>query len=111
MANNTRYGRAASGWSENLNTALDIAPQLKAGTVWVNCTNLFDAASGCGGYRESGYGREGGKEGLWEYLREPAAPAPAASPQVERASVPIDSSPASQSGATPAEIASVALPP
>ena len=69
IANNTRYGLAASVWSENLNTALDIAPQLKAGTVWVNCTNLFDAASGFGGYRESGYGREGGIEGLWEYLR------------------------------------------
>jgi aldehyde dehydrogenase (NAD+) len=72
IANNTRYGLAASVWSENLNTALDIAPQLKAGTVWVNCTNMFDAASGFGGYRESGYGREGGKEGLWEYVR-PAA--------------------------------------
>jgi aldehyde dehydrogenase (NAD+) len=69
IANNTRYGLAASVWSENLNTALDIAPQLKAGTVWVNCTNLFDAAAGFGGYRESGYGREGGKEGLWEYVR------------------------------------------
>ncbi len=69
IANNTRYGLAASVWSENLNTALDIAPQLKAGTVWVNCTNMFDAASGFGGYRESGYGREGGKEGLWEYVR------------------------------------------
>jgi aldehyde dehydrogenase (NAD+) len=69
MANNTRYGLAASVWSENLNTALDIAPQLKAGTVWVNCTNMFDAASGFGGYRESGFGREGGKEGLWEYVK------------------------------------------
>ncbi len=79
IANNTRYGLAASLWSENLNTALDIAPQLKAGTVWVNCTNLFDAASGFGGYRESGFGREGGKEGLWEYVRaarHPAVPAP-----------------------------------
>ncbi|HEU5219621.1 MAG TPA: aldehyde dehydrogenase family protein [Gemmatimonadales bacterium] len=69
IANNTRYGLAASVWTENLNTALDIAPQLKAGTVWVNCTNMFDAASGFGGYRESGYGREGGKEGLWEYVK------------------------------------------
>jgi len=69
IANNTRYGLAASVWSENLNTALDIAPQLKAGTVWVNCTNIFDAASGFGGYRESGYGREGGREGLWEYVK------------------------------------------
>ena len=68
LANNTRYGLAASLWTENLNTALDLAPQLKAGTVWINCTNVFDAASGFGGYRESGFGREGGKEGLWEYV-------------------------------------------
>src|SRR5688500_1284257 len=72
IANNTRYGLAASVWSENLNTALDIAPQLKAGTVWVNCTNMFDAASGFGGYRESGFGREGGREGLWEYVKKAA---------------------------------------
>jgi aldehyde dehydrogenase (NAD+) len=69
LANNTRYGLAASVWSENINLALDVAPKLKAGTVWVNCTNLFDATSGFGGYRESGFGREGGKEGLYEYVR------------------------------------------
>jgi len=69
MANDTRYGLAASIWTENLNVALDVAPRVKAGTVWVNCTNLFDAASGFGGYRESGFGREGGEEGLWEYVR------------------------------------------
>ncbi|MBI4538425.1 MAG: aldehyde dehydrogenase family protein [Gemmatimonadetes bacterium] len=69
LANNTRYGLAASVWTENINLALDVAPQLKAGTVWVNCTNLFDAASGFGGYRESGFGREGGLEGLWDYVR------------------------------------------
>lgn len=69
LANDTRYGLAASIWSENINLALDVAPKIKAGTVWINCTNLFDAASGFGGYRESGYGREGGKEGLWEYVR------------------------------------------
>src|SRR2546428_199414 len=69
LANNTRYGLAASVWSENINLALDIAPKLKAGSVWINCTNLFDAASGFGGYRESGFGREGGKEGMWEYLK------------------------------------------
>ncbi|HET7638125.1 MAG TPA: aldehyde dehydrogenase family protein, partial [Ktedonobacteraceae bacterium] len=69
LANNTRYGLAASVWSENINLALDIAPKLKAGSVWVNCTNMFDASSGFGGYRESGYGREGGKEGLYEYVR------------------------------------------
>jgi aldehyde dehydrogenase (NAD+) len=69
LANNTRYGLAASVWTENINLALDIAPRLKAGTVWVNSTNVFDAASGFGGYRESGFGREGGREGLWEYVR------------------------------------------
>ena len=69
LANNSRYGLAASVWTESINLALDIAPQLKAGTVWVNCTNVFDAASGFGGYRESGFGREGGREGLREYIK------------------------------------------
>lgn len=69
LANNTRYGLAASIWSENVNLALEAAHKIKAGTIWINCTNLFDAASGFGGYRESGYGREGGKEGLLEYVR------------------------------------------
>lgn len=68
LANNTRYGLAASVWSENLNIAVHIAPQLKAGVVWINGTNMFDAACGFGGYRESGYGREGGREGMLEYL-------------------------------------------
>jgi len=69
LANNSRYGLAASVWTENLNLALDVAPKLKAGTVWVNCSNQFDAAAGFGGYRESGFGREGGKEGLFEYVK------------------------------------------
>ena len=71
LANNTVYGLASCVWSENINVALHVAAQLKAGVVWVNCTNLFDAACGFGGYRESGYGREGGREGLLEYM-EPA---------------------------------------
>ena len=71
LANNTVYGLAACVWSESVNVALHVAAQLKAGVVWVNCTNLFDASCGFGGYRESGYGREGGREGLREYL-EPA---------------------------------------
>ncbi len=71
LANNTVYGLAASVWSESINVALQVAAQLKAGVVWINSTNLFDAASGFGGYRESGFGREGGREGLLEYL-EPA---------------------------------------
>ncbi len=69
LANNTRYGLAASIWSENINVALDLAPKVKAGVVWVNCTNQFDAAAGFGGYRESGFGREGGREGMFEYLK------------------------------------------
>ncbi len=73
LANNTVYGLAASVWTENLNVAHDVAAKIKAGTVWINCTNLFDASSGFGGYRESGYGREGGREGLREYVR-PASP-------------------------------------
>jgi aldehyde dehydrogenase (NAD+) len=68
LANNTVYGLAASVWSESINVALHVAAQLKAGVVWVNSTNLFDAACGFGGYRESGFGREGGREGLLEYL-------------------------------------------
>jgi aldehyde dehydrogenase (NAD+) len=69
LANNTPFGLAASVWSENINLALDIAPKLKAGVVWINATNLFDAAAGFGGYRESGFGREGGREGMFEYCR------------------------------------------
>jgi aldehyde dehydrogenase (NAD+) len=68
LANNTTYGLAASVWSESINLALDVAPKIKAGVVWINSTNLFDAAAGFGGYRESGFGREGGREGMWEYL-------------------------------------------
>jgi len=74
LANNTRYGLAASIWTENINVALDIAPKIKAGVVWVNCTNQFDASAGFGGYRESGFGREGGREGLVEYLKFPTKP-------------------------------------
>ncbi|GGB04401.1 NADP-dependent aldehyde dehydrogenase [Brucella endophytica] len=68
LANNSRYGLAASVWSENINLALDVAARVKAGVVWINSTNIFDAGAGFGGYRESGFGREGGREGLYEYL-------------------------------------------
>lgn len=96
LANNTRYGLAASLWSENINLALDIAPKLVAGVVWVNATNLFDAAAGFGGTRESGFGREGGWEGLLSYLKPRAKltqvkplhpiapPADAAAPDLDR---------------------------
>jgi aldehyde dehydrogenase (NAD+) len=90
LANNTRYGLAASVWTENINLALDVAPKVKAGTIWINCTNVFDAAAGFGGYRESGFGREGGIEGLWEYVRRngpPTIPAAAMQPE-QRSAVP-----------------------
>jgi aldehyde dehydrogenase (NAD+) len=73
IANHTRYGLAASIWSENINVALEAAARVKAGVVWINCTNQFDAAAGFGGYKESGFGREGGREGLFEYLSQPKA--------------------------------------
>jgi len=62
LANNTRYGLAASVWTENIGLALEVSLLLKAGSVWVNSHNLFDAAAGFGGYRQSGFGRDGGKE-------------------------------------------------
>ena len=67
IANNTPYGLAASIWSENINLALDVAPKIKAGVIWINSTNLFDASCGFGGYKESGFGREGGIEGIRAY--------------------------------------------
>jgi aldehyde dehydrogenase (NAD+) len=76
LANNTRYGLAATVWSENINLALDIAPKLVSGIVWINGTNLMDAAAGFGGVRESGFGREGGWEGLAGYTRAKGNPKP-----------------------------------
>ncbi|TCD16091.1 aldehyde dehydrogenase family protein [Oricola cellulosilytica] len=68
LANNSRYGLAASIWSQNLDEAFDAARTVKSGVVWINSTNLFDASAGFGGYKESGFGREGGREGMIEYL-------------------------------------------
>lgn len=69
LANNTCYGLAASIWSENINVSLGLVPKIKAGVVWVNGTNMFDASAGFGGVRESGFGREGGWEGLRAYTK------------------------------------------
>ncbi len=82
LANKTRYGLAASIWSENLTQAMDIAARVRAGGVWVNATNLFDANAPFGGMRESGFGREGAREGIAAYLRPGAAPAPARAPEL-----------------------------
>jgi len=75
LANNTRYGLAASVWSDSIGQALSVASRLRAGVVWINATNLFDAGAPFGGMRESGFGREGGRDGMLAYLR-PARPAP-----------------------------------
>jgi len=91
LANNTVYGLAACVWSESISLALDVVPQIKAGVVWINTANQFDAGCGFGGYKESGYGREGGKEGMYEYLTplsedaRPAAPVFAAKGAVKTA--------------------------
>ncbi|MFC0251175.1 aldehyde dehydrogenase family protein [Massilia consociata] len=82
LANNTVYGLAACVWSESISLALDVAPQIKAGVVWINTANQFDAACGFGGYKESGFGREGGKEGMVEYLTPLAEDARPAAPVV-----------------------------
>jgi aldehyde dehydrogenase (NAD+) len=80
LANNTRYGLAASIWSENLTVAMDMAAHIRAGVIWINATNLFDANAPFGGMRESGFGREGARAGMLAYLRPLDAPAPHAGP-------------------------------
>lgn len=69
LANNTLYGLGASVWSEHIGLAMEVACNIKAGSVWINNHNVFDAATGFGGFKESGYGRDGGKEGLFEYVK------------------------------------------
>jgi len=94
LANNTEYGLAANVWSESIGLALDVAPRLKAGVVWINTANQFDASCGFGGYRESGYGREGGREGLREYLKAPAPARPAAKAQRAKTTTQVHDAPA-----------------
>merc|ERR1719391_34249 len=69
IANNTLYGLGASVHSEQLPLALETAKHIQAGAVWINCHNLFDAAAGFGGFKQSGFGRDGGREGLFEYAK------------------------------------------
>ena len=92
LANHSRYGLAASVWSEGISHAMAVASSLKAGVVWINSANLFDASAPFGGMRESGFGREGGRAGMADYLRaakrpQRALPADAAG---EPAADPID---------------------
>jgi acyl-CoA reductase-like NAD-dependent aldehyde dehydrogenase len=71
-ANNTAYGLSAGVWTEKGSRILWMADQLRAGVVWANTFNRFDPTSPFGGYKESGYGREGGRHGLEAYVTHPA---------------------------------------
>lgn len=99
LANATNYGLAASIWSENISLALDMAAKVKAGVVWINATNLFDAAAGFGGMRESGFGREGGREGMVAYLAMPSPKAgKAETPPAACDPLPGDTAPGAKGG-------------
>ncbi len=67
QVNNTIYGLAAGIWTKDLSKAHLLAAKLKAGTVWINCYNVFDAALPFGGYKQSGWGREMGEAALENY--------------------------------------------
>jgi len=67
-ANNTTFGLAAAVWTKDVGKAHFLAKKIKAGTVWINCYDVFDAAAPFGGYKMSGMGRELGEEGLKAYL-------------------------------------------
>ncbi len=71
-ANNTPYGLSAGVWTEKGSRILEMAARLRAGVVWANTFNRFDPTSPFGGYKESGYGREGGRHGLAAYLKRAA---------------------------------------
>ena len=69
IANNTEYGLSAGVWTEKGSKILWTADRLDAGVVWANTFNKFDPSSPFGGYKESGFGREGGRHGLLSYLK------------------------------------------
>ena len=68
-ANNTTYGLSAGVWTEKAARALEMSNRLNAGVVWLNTFNRFDASAPFGGYKESGFGREGGRQGLSAYVK------------------------------------------
>jgi aldehyde dehydrogenase (NAD+) len=75
-ANNTPYGLSAGVWTDKGSRILRMSTELKAGVVWANTFNRFDPSSPFGGYKESGFGREGGRQGLLDYARQTAAGEP-----------------------------------
>jgi len=66
-ANDSIYGLAAGIWTKDISKAHRLAEKIRAGTVWINCYNIFDAALPFGGYKQSGWGREMGKDSLELY--------------------------------------------
>jgi aldehyde dehydrogenase (NAD+) len=68
-ANNTPYGLSAGVWTDKGSKVFKLATKLRAGVIWAETYNKFDPASPFGGYKESGFGREGGKQGLLSYLK------------------------------------------
>ena len=68
-ANNSPFGLSAGIWTEKGSRILEMSSRLRAGVIWANTFNKFDATSPFGGYKESGYGREGGRQGLEPYLK------------------------------------------
>ncbi len=95
-ANNTPYGLSAGIWSSNGSRVLGVADKLRAGVVWANTFNQFDPASPFGGYKESGYGREGGRHGLAAYLTSAARESAG---RVAQSSAHIETSPSARKAA------------
>ncbi len=101
-ANNTPYGLSAGIWTEKGSRMLALVDQLRAGVVWANTFNRFDPASPFGGYKESGYGREGGRHGLAAYLEASGWDAPAGFGSASTPTALVSAPAAGASGATAA---------
>lgn len=92
LANNSAYGLAATVWTKDVAKMVEVSRGLRCGTVWGNGANKFDAAAEFGGYKESGFGREGGVQGLYEYVK--IEPLEAADPVIKTVGEPKPQAPA-----------------